>query len=120
MTRLPTRDERDALLQPHQQQEQRDPEPRRERWAPITGEHGGEGAIHAVGWIVVEEQIAELGRIEADDEPAERTVPRALPPLEGPKAPRREIVRGEAGLDRLARLHAGFERDRDAGREDRI
>ena len=57
-----------------------DPDPRRQRRPPVAGEDRDERSEHALRRLLVEEQIAELGRVEAEHESAERAVPLALAP----------------------------------------
>src|SRR6185295_8549186 len=81
------RDERDALLQPHQQQEQPDPQPRRQRRTPVPGKDRRQRTVHPRRRVLVEEQIAELRRVEPDDKSPERSVARALTPREPAEPP---------------------------------
>src|SRR5712691_1364446 len=92
---LRPRREVNPALQADQQEEQRDPDARPQRWLPVAREDRDQRAEHPFRRLVGEEQIAELRSVETEDEPPERAVALALPTGVPPKAPRGEIARGE-------------------------
>src|SRR5205807_10648368 len=112
--------ETDQGLKPDEQKEEGNPDARAQRRPPVAREDADESLEHPARRVFVEEQVAEFRRVEADHEAAER--PEALPlaPREAAEALDGEIARGKARVDRLRRLEPRLERDRDAGRENRI
>ena len=75
---------------------------------------------HPARRLFGEEQIAELRRVEPEDEPAEGAVALALAPREAAEPPGREIAGRETIGHRLRSFEPGLERDGDAGRKHRI
>src|SRR5262245_30446964 len=112
--------ETDARLQSHHEKKNCDPESRRERRAPVAREDGDHGAEDARRRILAEEQIAERAGVEAANEAAERSIPRALAAIEGPERAGREVAPRERPIDRLRTLEPRFHRNGDPRREDRI
>src|SRR5438128_180357 len=88
-------------LQTNQQEEKRDPDPRRKRRPPVAGKDGHQRAEHPARRLLGKKQVAELLRVEAEDEAAERSVAGALAPREAAESPNRQIALGEAVSDCL-------------------
>src|SRR5580765_8171438 len=93
-------------LKADEEEERDDPRARRECRPPVAGEDGDQRSEHAARRLLREEQIAELRRVETEDEPPERSVPLTLAPRVRAEAPGREVARLERTRHRLARLEA--------------
>src|SRR5262245_35162184 len=70
--------------------------------------------------VVVEEEVAKLGRIEPEHEAAEREVALALTRRESVELTRCEVAALESVVNRLSGFECGLHRHGDARREDRI
>src|ERR1700682_6143559 len=107
-------------LEANELEKEGDPDARRQRGAPVAGKDREQRADHPARRLFGEKEIAELRRIEPEDEPAERAVALALAPREAAEPPGRQVSGRKTISYRLRRLEPRLERDGDARRKHRI